>query len=195
VLATWAALFGAFGFYWVPGDVTFWLPALAAWWLLAALVIQASAAGGVSVGPDPMKRQALVGLAVGVIVLAVVNAAFEILPRRDLASNHPFWAAQALIEHTERDDLVLTRSDDILGLYAAYFGSRQVAYVTAQPGRLDAILDYADQQGYQRVMIADSEQTRAGWWRQVIESAALVQTGERYAPPVEQIYLLELLNP
>jgi len=38
-LGVWAALFGAFAVYWVPGDVSFWLPVLAAWWLAVGLVV------------------------------------------------------------------------------------------------------------------------------------------------------------
>lgn len=38
-LAVWSIGFVLFAIYWVPGDVSFWMPALAAWWLWVVLVL------------------------------------------------------------------------------------------------------------------------------------------------------------
>jgi hypothetical protein len=69
-LTIWTVLYAAFAVYWVPGDLTFWLPVLVAWWLLVAQILTYV----------KLKTKHLIALAVGVALLLVLNAAFLILP-------------------------------------------------------------------------------------------------------------------
>jgi hypothetical protein len=161
ILAVWTALYAVFGFYWVPGDVSFWVQVLAAWWLLVAVLV------GARRGESP--RWAF-GLAAAVAIVAFANAAFEVLPRHDLARNQVYALATQVVAETSPGDLVLARSDDLVGLYLVYFGPRQVAVAVNDGRRLDSILSYAAQQTDQpaRVFLVDSRADRAEWWEAVL---------------------------
>lgn len=76
-LTTWTVLYAAFAVYWVPGDLTFWIPVLVAWWLLVAQVLTI-------VKP---KKKHLVAVAAGVVLLLVLNAVFLILPHHNRPLN------------------------------------------------------------------------------------------------------------
>jgi hypothetical protein len=66
-IALWVVLHAAFAFYWVPSDMSFWLPATVAWWLLVALLIATRTI------PPPVAVAAIV-------VLLLANAFGLILP-------------------------------------------------------------------------------------------------------------------
>ncbi len=167
ILAVWSAAFAAFAIYWVPGDVSFWLPVLAAWWLVLALVISVA-------GAHRLKdsHRWLAGLTVAVIMLAVINGAFEILPRRDLSTNRPYQFAADVAAQTGETDIVLTRGDDISGLYLAYFAGRQVFY--AAPETLDSLRSYAvssTQTTERRVVAVDVDAEQLGWWQALLAAS------------------------
>lgn len=179
VLAVWSAGYAAFGFFWVPGDVSFWLPLLAAWWLLLALVVSVSTGAS-----QPAKaRRWLAGLAISVVALAVANAAFEIVPRRDLSTNRPYQVAQSVAARSAADDVILTRPDDISGLYLAYFAGRQVFYAAPETlNRLQSYLSSSPGTTTRRVYAVDVESERLGWW-QVMLAASQWQPVEQVAQP------------
>lgn len=165
----------------MPGDVSFWLPLLAAWWLLLALVSSV-----VSASQPRNARRWLAGLAVAVLALAVVNAAFEVLPRRDPSTNLPYQFAADVAAQTGEDDIHLTRADDISGLYLAYFAGRQVFY--AAPETLDSLRSYlasSPQIAARRVVAVDVDARQLGWWQalladsrwQEVEQAVLPDSG------------------
>ena len=77
-LGLWAALAAAFGVFWVPGDISFWMPVLAAWWLLVAWLVRIARAKLAPARRDWPLR-AVLALAV---LLMIANAAFVILPDR-----------------------------------------------------------------------------------------------------------------
>lgn len=161
ILAVWTTLYAAFGFYWVPGDVSFWVQVLAAWWLLMALLAGARR--------EESRRWAF-GLAAAVAIVAFANAAFEVLPRHDLVRNRTYALATQVVAETSPGDLVLVRSDDLVGLYLVYFGPRQVAVVVNDGRRLDAILASIAQQADApaRVLLVDSRADRVEWWEEVL---------------------------
>ena len=102
--------------------------------------------------------------------MALANAAFEVLPRHDLTRNQVYAVATQVVAETSPGDLVLARSDDLVGLYLVYFGPRQVAVVVNGGRRLDAILAYVAQQADApaRVLLVDSRADRAEWWEGVL---------------------------
>ncbi len=128
VLGTWVALFGAFAVYWVPGDVSFWVPLLAAWWLLAALVMV------------PRLKHGRVSMATAVLLLLAANGLLAMAPRRDLGRNVRYTLAQELAGHTAPADLILLGDGDGLeALYAVYFGRRQVVSLPLEGADLPAV--------------------------------------------------------
>ena len=160
VLGTWTVLFAAFGFYWVPGDQSFWLPVLAAWWLLVSLAL---AAAGVEGRRLAVVLAAVAGLAVG-------NALFEVVPRHDIRRNAAYQVAGQVSAHTNPEDIVLVRGDDIAGLYLTYLGDRQILYLPSEPGSLAAVLSpVATAQAATRLVVVDSDDRRAGWWQEILE--------------------------
>ena len=172
-LGTWSVLFSAFAFYWVPGDQSFWLPVLAAWWLLIALVLATTEIRGFR----------LAAVLAGVAVLAAGNALFEVVPRHDIRWNTGYQAAQQVIANTTSEDIVLVRGDDITGLYLTYLGGdRQVLYVSSEPeGLVESLSPIEAAQGVPagrtpRLITVDSDSQRAGWWHALLESL------ERAAP-------------
>jgi hypothetical protein len=150
VLLVWTLLYAAFAVYWVPGDVSFWVPVLSAWWLLVALLVVATPdprsveQPGFSVRPGqpvPGYRWQLVALTGVVVWLCVANGALLILPRHDLARNGPYHLAMSLAEHTAADDLIVTRADDLSLLYITYFAGRQVFPLRPEVSDLGTGLD------------------------------------------------------
>lgn len=178
ILAVWAGLYAAFGFYWVPGDVSFWVQVLAAWWLLVALL--AGARRGIA-------RRWEVALALAVTIVAFANAVFEVLPRHDLARNQAYGLAEQVVAQTAPGDLVLARGDDLVSLYVAYFGPRQVAVVLNDGRRLDAILAYVAELADEkvRVWLVDSRSDRHGWWEEVLGQSDAWQQGAWSRQPVD----------
>jgi hypothetical protein len=172
VLGTWAALFAAFGFYWVPGDQSFWLPVLAAWWLLVATALAAAEVTG---------RRLAVALAC-VALLAAGNALFEVVPRHDLRRNAAYQAARQVIANTPREEIALVRADDITGLYLEYWGDRQVVTVESKPespaeSLAETLSTVEATQALvggrvPRLLVVDSDPRRAAWWHARLESAA-----------------------
>ncbi|MCB0204362.1 MAG: DUF2723 domain-containing protein [Anaerolineae bacterium] len=161
VLTVWSAGYALAAVYWVPGDVSFWLPVLAAWWLLLALVFTAETDADM----PTKKRRLPAALAIAVVALAVANAVFEVLPRHNLSTNLPYQVAADVAAQTGETDLFLTRPDDISGLYLAYFGGRQVLYAT--PATLDRLHHYlvsSPEPPVGRVLVVDADGERLDWW-------------------------------
>lgn len=163
MLIVWSAGYALFAVLWVPGDVSFWLPVLAAWWLATALTV-----GACRSASQPLhRRRWLVGLAVAVVGLGVANAAFEVLPRAELSTNHPYQVAAEVAAGAGEDAIFLARADDISGLYLAYFHRRQVTYISDDTlARLADYLDGLPKAGAPRVYALDADDGRAAWWRE-----------------------------
>jgi hypothetical protein len=130
VLLAWSLPFGLFAIYWVPGDISFWAPLLAAWWLVAVLVMAAAEArdgdaAADSGRPSWVRRPVRVALLLAAL-LAIVNAATVILPRHNLVGNSAYWLAQEVADRTTTHDLIITDGDDVATLYLVYFGRRTV---------------------------------------------------------------------
>ncbi len=130
VLLVWSILYGAFAVYWVPGDISFWAPALAAWWILATLVMAEAEDSRTVTQADsrrrPWPRRPVRAALILAAVLAVVNAATVIWPRRDLATNSEYWLAREVADQTSAEDLIISDGDDVVTLYLVYFGRRTV---------------------------------------------------------------------
>lgn len=137
ILGTWGLLFAAFAFYWVPGDVTFWLPVLVPWWILvgALLTVRGRASGA----GTPRSRLSVPGsddlwvLAL-CLMLLVSNGVGVVLPQRDLDGNRAYWVAMDMVGRTAPADLVIVSVDHPALLYVPYFaGRRTVAMYGRQP--------------------------------------------------------------
>jgi hypothetical protein len=122
LLGVWTAGFALFGVYWVPGDVSFWVQVLAAWWLWAAVVCAASWAPG-----HERRAQGLVAAAL--LALAGLNLVLYIGPQRRLATNREYAVASAVAAHTPADAVILVADNSRLPLYLVYFGERQVGWL------------------------------------------------------------------
>lgn len=151
MMGVWAFLYAAFAVWWVPGDMTFWMPVATIWWLLLALVagsaVEASegkeeiaASPGVEIGSHAktQRRKAaktwrLGGFARGflafilglAVLLFVVNGFGIVFPNRDPARNWEYQVALSLTERTAPGDLVLVDGVNRLPLYAPYFAHRR----------------------------------------------------------------------
>lgn len=112
-LLAWTLPYAAFAVWWVPGDFSFMLPVLIAWWLLLALTLP----------PLPHGER---WLAAFVALLLLCNGALSIVPRTNLRSNERYTLAQDLVAHTAPDALVLlSGSDGMSWLHVSYFARRQ----------------------------------------------------------------------
>jgi hypothetical protein len=136
VLGSWAALFGAFAIYWVPGDTQFWVPVLAVWWLFVGIVASAYLTPGVPTvargrtGPLPLPDGGGTSLAAAVVLcvtvaLAAINGLGLALPNRALERNRPYQLAISVRERTNPGDLILTGGGEALFLYIPYFAERR----------------------------------------------------------------------
>jgi hypothetical protein len=135
VLSIWSVLYAGFAIYWVPGDISFWVPVLAAWWLLIAMLL-AVAAGGRDEPTSTDSRRSLptrsmTAVIILTMVLAAVNVGAAIWPRHDLATNSDYWLAKAIQNQTWEEDLIVTKGDEIISLYVVYFGRRTVLPVVS----------------------------------------------------------------
>lgn len=130
VLLVWAVLYGAFAIYWVPGDISFWVPMLTAWWLLVAMVaaieIDNERKQERAATTKPWLAMPIWPLIALVVALAVVNAVTVIWPRHNLATNTRYWLAKQVASQTSTDDLIITDGEDLITLYLVYFGRRTV---------------------------------------------------------------------
>jgi hypothetical protein len=116
LLALWALLHAAFAIVWVVGDCSFWVQVLAAWWLLVALLAAIARS----------RRRALAAVTAAAVALLLANGALFILPRHDLLRNHRHWIAVGVAERTAKDDIIVTRGNDLLIAYLRYFTRRPV---------------------------------------------------------------------
>jgi len=143
ILLLWMVSYAAFAIYWVPGDITFWLPVLSGWWLLVALIAEAIAEAKldkISGVNRPVIQRPTTVLLVLVFLIAITNGAISILPRHDLASNDIYQMAMDVRERTLPSDLIVTNPDNIETLYLVYFGRRTVLPVAGEapdPERLE----------------------------------------------------------
>ncbi len=180
VLSAWSFGYAAFATYWVPGDPQFWLPVLAAWWLLVGVVLSsadtpASTPHGARSArfhlPGPSLRAAAIAL---VGLLAIVNFAAFVLPNRDLAGNRPYAIAMSIKARTSENDLILTGGSDTLFLYVPYFADRRTISVFhillgTPADRTGVVLDGINRDVAQvtgaggRVLVAGAEPGRNDW--------------------------------
>jgi hypothetical protein len=162
IITTWTVLFSAFGFYWVPGDLSFWLPTLAAWWLVVALVLGTVEVAGLR----------LAAVAAGVVLLGVGNGLFEVVPRHDLRRNASYHLAKRVIANVNPEEIALVRGDDIAGLYLTYWGGPRVVYVGSNAESLEEVLARVEgAESASRLWVVDSDPRRAGWWDTLLDSS------------------------
>lgn len=141
LLLLWALLHGAFALVWVVGDCSFWLPVLAAWWIVVALLLASA----------PMSGRALAVAGIVVCTLLVANAALFILPNHDLSRSPRRLLTTAVAEQTGADDIVITPADNILRLHLRYFTGRNV--IGANKGNASDTIAAALNQRRARVFI------------------------------------------
>jgi hypothetical protein len=125
VLSVWSFLYSAFGFYWVPGDISFWMPLLVAWWLLLGFVLTARTGSG--------KRLQFAHYLLPitfVAAIAIANSIMVIWPRTDLIGNRYYLTANEVAAQTMPGDMVVTDASTIETLYLAYFSGRLIAPVS-----------------------------------------------------------------
>jgi hypothetical protein len=131
VLLTWTITFAVFAFYWVPGDVTFWMPVLASWWLAIAICWSAGSAA--------RRRN---GALLVVLLLGIVNATQSILPRTVLESNQPYLTAKRIVAETGAEDIILIETDDITTLTVTYFAARRVLPLQSSVSKISDLPDW-----------------------------------------------------
>jgi len=125
VLFVWSILYAAFGFYWVPGDISFWLPLLVAWWLLLGFVLAARA------GSANRIQLAYYLLPITfVTAIAIANSIMVIWPRRELSSNPYYLAANEVASQTMPGDMVAADATNIESIYLVYFADRFIVPVS-----------------------------------------------------------------
>lgn len=152
ILVLWSILYAAFGFFWVPGDITFWLPILVAWWLLVAMVtfsiISERSSGILSWPVRGQNTRIRVILITTILMIGALNAVLMILPRRDIQTNEAYNVANTVEKLTHEEDMIIVSDQDISAIYVAYFTDRHLVLVSEFPGSnrtMPQMLDiYAD---------------------------------------------------
>ncbi len=130
-LAVWALLHGAFAVWWLPGDLQFWLPVLAPWWLVTglALATDGAAASRTEVGTEGRAESGGSRLPVGAVAfvgaLLIVNGLGVVRPNLDLERNRAYQIAASVAEETTPDDLIITTGGDGLFQNIPYFAGRR----------------------------------------------------------------------
>jgi hypothetical protein len=135
-LAVWSALYAAFAWYWVPGDVTFWVPVTAAWWTLVGLELSSLPS------PRATRRSTRAALAVALALFAL-NASLAILPRRFLPPAHPRHVAREVGGRVPPDALVIFEGEGMESLYLTYLTGHRAFSLPPRsegPGRLSAVV-------------------------------------------------------
>jgi hypothetical protein len=127
ILVTWSLLYAAFAIYWVAGDISFWVPVLVPWWLLAGMVLSVRIYRIDGVG-DPLPRHQphsyIVATSILTALLLARNLFNIILP--NLETNHSYLIAMSVKEHTSPSDLIVTTGgNDCLFLTIPYFAQRE----------------------------------------------------------------------
>jgi hypothetical protein len=132
VLIVWVALQAGFAFYWVPTEMKFWVPVIAAWWILVGLLTAMNARRRPA-ATDPRARAVwrrprpewlVPALAV---LLLVVNGAGLVLPHRALDRNRAHGLAVSIRDRTRPGDLIIV--PDASDVYFQYFGERETLSV------------------------------------------------------------------
>ncbi|MDX1613719.1 MAG: hypothetical protein R3300_05365 [Candidatus Promineifilaceae bacterium] len=121
-LLLWALLQALFAWFWVPGDVSFWLPVLAVWWIVAAMVMDRR----IGRARSATGRRWLAQATLLILMLGLLNYGMLIEPRRDPASSQPIQLAGQVAARTEADAVLLVAPDDTTALYVAYFAPRRL---------------------------------------------------------------------
>ncbi len=123
ILATWGITYGVFALYWIPGDPSFWVPALVPWWLLVGISVSSNTAPARAVTTAKKKFEAGFALAVlAGVAVGCANLIFTIAPNR--RSDCAYQIAIAMKEHTDPEDLIITSGGGSLFLTIPYFGHR-----------------------------------------------------------------------
>lgn len=123
-LIVWSTLYALFAFFWVPGDISFWMPILVAWWLLVCMLI--------TIIPSTYRRsrtivQAFTGTIIAILLL--LNSALVILPRRDISTNSFYQMARGVNYRTESEAIVFADEGRLETIFLAYFSDRAVVPV------------------------------------------------------------------
>lgn len=117
VIAVWGSINSLFAWYWVPGDISFWVPTLTSWWMAVSIVCTPS-----PLGPSKRHKSEVV-LALGVTAIAITNFMFSIHPR--MSPDCSYQIAQAIKEQTDPRDLIITPGADYtLNGELSYFSRR-----------------------------------------------------------------------
>ena len=139
ILAVWTLPYAAFAVYWVTGDISFWVPVLAAWWLLLGMVLTTFSSRSRAPSTESGVRksclnqqQAYTLTAAIVVLLLLVNGVGFILPHHAIERNQRYRIAMSIAERTTPEDLIITSAADHLQLYIRYFTGRRVVTVPPQ---------------------------------------------------------------
>ena len=135
LLALWSALYAGFAIYWVPGDVSFWIHVLSAWWLIVAIVMNA---------PDLKSGMISVStllVAVFVALLFLNNAFSVILPRHNLPLSLTMQTAQRINSLTSAEDVIAVNGLELIALEVEYFADRRLIWLNPLPGSREAAAD------------------------------------------------------
>lgn len=147
-LALCIVLYGLFAFWWLPSDISFWVPLTAFWWTAVALLL---ARGG-------LNRNLVVAV---VALLLVINGGGLIRQHHDARLNLPLQRALAIGAQLRSEDRLIASPG--LALFVRYFArgaSRGVRGDAEFRSALAAArLDTAETGG--RVLVADLELTPA----------------------------------
>jgi hypothetical protein len=121
IFVVWSALSAVFGFFWVPGDISFWFPVLIAWWMFVGLVLEHRSR------KDSDTKFMAEFLAISFsLLLLVINLQMVIGPRRYLSTNQYYEISQTVVESTDKTDVIITDINSPTTIYIAYFSRRML---------------------------------------------------------------------
>ena len=149
----WAGMCTIFAFWWVPGDLEFWLPVASGWWILVGLLI------GRGVVPPFVA-------ALAIPLLFVVNGSAVIWPHRDETRNQLLHAALDIGQHTSQQDSLITSS--ALDIFIRYFVGRTTVNIDTE-GSVERAVERVRAQAHQSggriflVSVPLDDSARARW--------------------------------
>lgn len=117
VLGCWMVIHSAFAIVWVPGDMEFWLPVVAALWITVSLTM-------------PSSTRAIRAMSVGVAILTLINLVTLIGPNLTDRRANDVALTRALAARLGPDDAIVTNGTDGLHLILEYHGRLRVSAAT-----------------------------------------------------------------
>jgi hypothetical protein len=161
LLALWSGLYSLFAIYWVPGDISFWVHVLSAWWLILVIVMNAP-----PLYPTiDSVRTPLV--AFFVMLLLINNALSVILPRHNLPLSPAMQTAQRINSLTSGEDIIVVNGLELIALEVEYFSNRRLIWLNPLPGSSETSINQIAKElaAGKNVYLIDACQLRCTAWQ------------------------------